>query len=230
MKAAGRSLWVPSSSPPQLAAGDVHLWRFPLDPSPHALSRHLAPDEQQRAARLLDPRKAQSFIVGRACLRQILAAYLAVDPAQISFSYGTQGKPAVLSPVTTLTFNLSHSGAWGLLAVAQGMEIGVDLEKIDPTLDYERLAARFFSPEENAALVAAPVVRRRRIFYRLWTRKEARLKGGGGGFSAPFGRMSAGWATRSFWPGRGYAGIVACEAAVMSIQRFQWDVTSRFKQ
>lgn len=223
MKAAGDSRWIPTSSAPQLAAGEVHLWRFPLQCSPAllpTLTRTLSADELQRGARLLDPRKAASFIVARARLRQILSSYLAVDPAQISFTYGEQGKPALLVPPSVLTFNLSHSGAWALLAVAQGVEIGVDLEQIDPLLAYERLAARFFSPEENAALLATPQVRRRREFYRLWTRKEALLKGVGGGFSVPLERTPAGWSTRSFWLGRGYVAALASIGSIGAVRRF----------
>lgn len=234
MKAAGRSLWVPSSQPPQLAAGDVHLWRFPLDTSPPELTtlkKLLSSDEEQRAVRLLDSRKAQSLIVGRGRLRQILAAYLRVDPAQIAFAYGRHGKPALQAPAATdLTFNLTHSGAWALLVVARGVEVGIDLEKIDPHLDYEPLVTCFFTPEENSALATVPELRRRRTFYRLWTKKEARLKGEGGGFSVPAESDQAGWTTRTFWLGRGYVGNVACEAAVVSIQRFQWNVTCSFKQ
>ena len=224
MNPAGRSLWRPSPSAPPLAAEELHLWRFPLDPSSHdlpLLQKLLSSDELQRAARLLDPRKAQAFSVSRARLRQILASYLAVAPAQIEFCYGPHGKPALQAPVaTSLTFNLTHSGAWALLVVARGREVGVDLEKIDPCLDYERLAARFLTPEENAALTAAPEGRRRRKFYRLWTGKEARLKGEGGGFSASDLHLSASWFTRNFWLAPGYVGSVACAVAIVSIQRF----------
>lgn len=234
MNSARRSLWIPSSSPPQLAAGELHLWRFHLDTSPSeltALKKLLSSDEEQRAARLLDPHKAQALIVCRGRLRQILAAYLAIDPAQIAFAYGRHGKPALLAPAATdLTFNLTHSGAWALLVVARGIEVGIDLEKIDPHLDYEPLVACFFTPEENSFLSTVPELRRRRTFYRLWTKKEARLKGEGGGFSVPAESAQAGWTTRSFWLGRGYVGIVACVAAVAAIQRFQWDGTSRFEQ
>lgn len=234
MSSAGHSLWIPSSSPPQLAAKELHLWRLPLDTSPldfTNLKMLLARDEEQRAARLLDPRKAQDLIVGRGRTRQILASYLAVDPAQIAFAYGRYGKPTLpTSASTDLTFNLTHSGAWALLVIARGMEVGIDLEKIDPHLDYEPLADCVFTPEENSVLASVPELRRRRTFYRLWTCKEARLKGEGGGFSIADGAAQAGWTTRSFWLGRGYVGSVACAAAVASIQRFQWDATSRFEQ
>jgi 4'-phosphopantetheinyl transferase len=223
MNSAGRSLWVSSLSAPLLAAGEVHLWRFPLEPSPldlPFLQKLLSVDELHRAARLLDPQKASAFIVGRARLRQILASYLVVDPTQIAFVYGQHGKPALLSPVALLNFNLTHSGVWAVLAVAPGMEIGVDLEKIDPCLDYQCLATRFFTPEETSALAAAPEARRRREFYRLWTCKEARLKGEGGGFSASLGRAPERWTTRSFWLGHGYVGALACNDTIRSFRRF----------
>ena len=225
MNPAGASLWVPSSSAPPLAAGDLHLWRFPLDASPDDLpflQKFLSADELQRAARLLDRRKAQDFIVGRGRLRQILAAYLAADPAQIVFSYGSHGKPTLQSPsATSLTFNLSHSGAWALLAVARGMEVGVDLERIDPALDYAALAARFFTAAENALLLAAPEAQRRRRFYRLWTRKEALFKGQGQGFSGAVKGAEGDWQLQSFWLGPGYVGTVASAGEIQTLRRWQ---------
>jgi 4'-phosphopantetheinyl transferase len=185
----------------------------------------LSADELQRAARLLDPRKVQDFIVGRGRLRQILASYLAADPAQIIFTYGLHGKPTLQAPAAMgLTFNLTHSGAWALLVVARNTEVGVDLEKSDPRLDYARLAARFLTPEENAALAAVPETRRRRKFYRLWTRKEARLKGEGGGFSSEDVHPAASWYTRSFWLAPGYVGSLACSAESGSMQRFSFKI------
>jgi 4'-phosphopantetheinyl transferase len=61
----------------------------------------------------------------------------------------------------------------------------VDVETINPGLDYANLAQRFFSETENQWLRACPEPRRLRCFYRIWTRKEAWLKGKGGGFSDP---------------------------------------------
>jgi 4'-phosphopantetheinyl transferase len=61
--------------------------------------------------------------------------------------------------------------------------VGVDVETIKPDLDYAKLAQRFFSETENQWLRDCPEARRLRCFYRIWTRKEAWLKGKGGGFS-----------------------------------------------
>ena len=217
--------WISPPADPLLSPGEVHLWRFPLDLSLVNLSflkSFLSPDEAQRAERLLDHQKAQAFVVGRGRLRQILGSYLHCQPSFLDFAYNIHGKPALKSPrKKDLSFNLSHSGEWGVLALTTGAEIGVDLEQSDPLLDYARLAARFFSAAENSALAGVQPQRRRRAFYRLWTRKEALLKGEGRGFSSPDGLGPRGWTMRSFWLAPGYVAAVACNGGIHSVQRWQ---------
>lgn len=220
------TLWPAPPALLLLPPGEVHLWRFPLvtsDVAFPALKHLLSADELCRAERLLDPHKAQAFIVGRGRLRQILGAYLQSDPATIEFVYGTNGKPALHKPqARPLHFNLSHSGAWAVLALSAGVAVGVDLEKIDPALDYAALAARFFSAAEHSRLLAAALPRRRRSFYRLWTRKEALLKGQGGGFTAAEKVEEEGmWQRRSFWLGPGYVGAIAGAGEMQALRRWQ---------
>jgi 4'-phosphopantetheinyl transferase len=58
--------------------------------------------------------------------------------------------------------------------------IGVDMEKIRD--DYHPgVAQRFFSPEENAALLSLPQQQRPALFYRIWACKEALAKAVGKG-------------------------------------------------
>jgi 4'-phosphopantetheinyl transferase len=177
----------PWHAPPSildLKSDEVHLWRFPLTCS-DSLEHHLDEQELQRAKRLRSPDKARTFVVARARLRQILSGYLDRDPQSLRFSYGPAGKPALVGLVDSLSFNLAHSGSWGVCAVVGRGEVGVDVETINPALNYANLARRFFSETENQWLRACPEPRRLRCFYRIWTRKEAWLKGKGGGFSDP---------------------------------------------
>ena len=177
----------PWHAPPSildLKSDEVHLWRFPLTCS-NSLEHHLDEQELQRAKRLRSPDKARTFVVARARLRQILSGYLDLDPQSLRFSYGPAGKPALVGLVDSLSFNLAHSGNWGVCAVVGRGEVGVDVETINPALNYANLARRFFSETENQWLCACPEPRRLRCFYRIWTRKEAWLKGKGGGFSDP---------------------------------------------
>lgn len=216
------TLWPSPPATRSLPPGEVHLWRIPLTPSAEEFSllhTLLSADELQRAERLLDRRKAQDFIVGRGRLRQILASYLHVDPAAIAFNYCNHGKPALTG--SSLQFNLSHSGAWALLALRADAAIGVDLEKIDPALDYKVLATRFFTAAENALLLAAPIAQRRRRFYRLWTRKEALLKGQGQGFSGSAEDEAGDWQWQTFWLAPGYVGTMASEGEILALRRWQ---------
>jgi len=177
----------PWHAPPSildLKSDEVHFWRFPLTCS-NSLEHHLDEQELQRAKRLRSPDKARAFVVARARLRQILSGYLDWDPQSLRFSYGPAGKPALVGLVDSLSFNLAHSGNWGVCAVVGRGEVGVDVETINPALNYANLARRFFSETENQWLCACPEPRRLRCFYRIWTRKEAWLKGKGGGFSDP---------------------------------------------
>jgi 4'-phosphopantetheinyl transferase len=59
--------------------------------------------------------------------------------------------------------------------------VGVDIERIDPDADVVRLARRFFPTDEADELASLPSSERHEAFFRAWTRKEAILKGVGGG-------------------------------------------------
>ena len=223
--------WQTPTSQPELTMESVHLWRFPLT-AQTPLDCLLNEDELQRAARLRLPDKARAFVVARARLRQILAGYLDLEPETLCFGYGASGKPALVGIAAAPAFNLAHSGAWGVCAVARACEVGVDLEVIRSELDYARLAERFFSAAEKSCLQQCPPQRRRRLFYRIWTRKEAWLKGKGGGFSDPDQDIGAAhlsghdtfgqsWWLRSFAVARHHLGTLALSQECTVVQR--WD-------
>lgn len=181
-------LW--TNSPPgkiPLKRGELHLWRIPLGLSPQKialLKKTLSDDEIMRADRLLDPAKRENFIASRGSLRLILGQYLNLDPGEVQFRYGENGKPKLKKNLqSALSFNLSHTADWAVLAITDGLEVGIDIESIDPLLDYEKLATQFFSSHERDRLKQFPPGRRRRGFYRIWTAKEAKLKCLGSGFN-----------------------------------------------
>ncbi len=119
-----------------------------------------------------------------------------------------------------LGFNLSHSGERFLIAAARGCEPGVDVERIRPRADLERLARRFFSPAERRALAAAvdPAL----AFHRLWARKEAVIKADGRGVSIGLARFDVSADEPPALLGARWAGAAADEAARWSL--FSLDV------
>ena len=217
-------------APPQrlsIESGELHLWRISLkvsSPTLLQLKNTLSPDERSRAKRLLAPQKATAFIIARGRLRQILGNYLNLPPAGLQFSYGIKGKPALHADLCSdLSFNLSHSGDWALLAVAVDTAVGVDLEQIDPLIDCREIAAQFFNPQEISIFNNFPERRKRRGFYRLWTSKEARLKRIGFGFSADPAADNAcpEERTAAFPLAKSYLAAIATSTEIISLQRYQ---------
>ena len=175
-----------------LADDDVHVWQAPLDRAGDlpALFATLADDERARAARFHAERDREHFIAGRGLLRAILARYVGVPAAELSFAYGPHGKPMLSagSNAGDLRFNLAHSHGMALYALARGREVGVDLEYIAPRGE-EGIAERFFSAAEVATLRRLPATERRDAFYACWTRKEAYIKARGDGLALDLSRF-----------------------------------------
>ncbi|WP_303722697.1 4'-phosphopantetheinyl transferase superfamily protein [Malonomonas rubra] len=202
---------------------ELHLWRFRLDLSEdsiEALRHALSEDEKRRADRLLLANKKKQFIVARCRLREILASYMDLSPEKLQFEYGPQGKPKLLLNDNIIRFNLAHSGCLALLGVIKSEEVGVDLEKIDRKLAFSRLAERFFTEDERFALAQASEVRKRRVFYRLWTTKESRLKERGSGFSSPNPSQPLPTFTRLFPLPQNYLGAISCSQWIDSIKKY----------
>jgi 4'-phosphopantetheinyl transferase len=164
----------------------VHIWRADLNLPESvikSLAKTLVPDEHNRADRFYFERDRKHFIAGRGILRSILGRYLNLEPAQLEFSYGSRGKPALanLGMGETLSFNLSHSHELALYAIAHTSWVGIDLEHIRPMDKVEQLVKRFFSAREYAVICSLPDDQKQEAFFRAWTCKEAYLKAIGDG-------------------------------------------------
>ena len=141
-------------------------------------------EEKSRARRFhFDPDRDR-WMRSRALLRLCLSGRLGIHAGDLQFRCGVNGKPE-LSPggsVPPLSFNLSHSGDFA--AIATGLEpVGVDVESWKDDLPVADLAAHAFRPEECSAIRAS--TEPRRLFYQLWTAKEAVMKCTGLGMSLP---------------------------------------------
>jgi 4'-phosphopantetheinyl transferase len=168
----------------------VHVWRASLEVSTARraqLERTLSPDERERASRFRRALDRERFLVGRGVLRDIVSRYLGQSPSQVRLRCDAYGKPFLApndAPVR-LDFNLSHSMNLAVYAISGGSSVGIDVERIQPEIDCDRLAAQFFSPCEHRALQALHRGVRSEAFFACWTRKEAYLKARGLGLSVP---------------------------------------------
>ena len=172
---------------PPLDSGEIHVWRATLAARGEVLAQHhalLADDEKTRADRFLPSRVRERFIIARAMLRHLLAAYVHSDPATLRFGYAARGKPYLVHD-SELCFNLSHTEDTALIAIASRREIGIDMEATTRDVDVLGVAQKAFSSDEIARLTALAKEQRRAAFFRIWTRKEAYVKARGDGFGYP---------------------------------------------
>jgi 4'-phosphopantetheinyl transferase len=195
------------------------------------LTRVLSADERERAARYRWERDRRKFIVGRGRLRHELGARLGRAADEIRFRYGANGKPG-LDGDRGLSFNLSHSDDLMLVAICNGHDVGVDVERLRPFPEMAGVASEFLTRAELDRLSSVDEAERLVTVYRMWTRREAWLKARGVGLSVPLesldldvcrdGRATPGAAgegcsgvvgeVHDLTPASGYVGAVAAIA------------------
>jgi len=241
-------LWLPPLADLALSSDEIHVWRASLDLSASCvqnLQQTLAADELSKAEQFYLQKDREHFIVARGLLRAILSRYLDMEPGQLRFCYSDHGKPS-LAPTPgqeTFSFNVSHSHGLALYAMTRSREIGIDLERIRGDLDCEQIAARFFSPSENAVLRALPAKLKPQAFFNCWTRKEAYIKARGGGLSLPLDQFDVSltpgepstllnttgdpqeatrWSLRALTPSPGYVAALAVEGHGWRLTCWQW--------
>ncbi len=151
-----------AAQPRALGDGEVHVWEFP---------------------------RLSTQASDRMHIRRILAAYSGLPLDQVELRYvGPRKRPTLpVEPPIDLSFNLSHSGLWALLAVTRYACVGVDIEQIRAGVRIDRLAQRFFSDVEVTALRSIADEALETAFFRTWVRKEAYLKAVGAGVGVPAG-------------------------------------------
>jgi 4'-phosphopantetheinyl transferase len=144
----------------------------------------LSAEERDRADRFRFAKDRALYTAAHAGLRRALARELAARPEELAFATEAGGRPRLLGGAD-LCFSLSHSGDRALVALARTPRLGVDVEVFRPGVDRARLAARNFTPAEQAELRALDGQHLEHAFYRIWTRKEAYVKALGRGLYHP---------------------------------------------
>lgn len=153
------------SAPVEITLVRARLADVPGDPSVLASSEHA------RAERLA-PVARRTFVAGRTLVRRVLGRALGLAPRDVVIVEPEDGKPHL--PLRTLDWSLSHGGAWLLLALARGGQVGVDVEPLAPSRDADAIAAAL-------GLALSPTI----TFAQQWARLEALCKATGRGLTVP---------------------------------------------
>jgi 4'-phosphopantetheinyl transferase len=156
----------------------------------HVEQVSLSASEVARANAIGFPHLRSRFVWCRAALRHILGSLLDRAPAEVALCETAAGRPFVRN--ADLDFNVSHSDDLALIAVLPGRgSVGVDLERIVEISDLQGLASIVCTPREFGQLLRQSD-QQLESFYRLWTCKEAYLKGIGSGLSGDSVRVEIG--------------------------------------
>lgn len=204
----------PAVAAGRLGAGCVHLWRMQ-----YASSQKRKP------------------LIG------LLATYLGIPESAVILRDETRGKPRLVHQgADALDFNWSHSGDYALVALARGLELGVDIERLGKNLRALELARRFFDPSEADALAALEPDECEHAFIGLWCAKEAVLKAVGKGLSFGLHRLvfarrqgadwrlahadpllgeASAWQLQGFEAARGYRGALAWRGGPSRVLAFE---------
>lgn len=170
-----------------LAVHSVHIWltRVSLIPTSALAGYYSLMNQAERTRNLSYSSGAlrDADAITRALLRTVLSQYEECPPSQWEFSEHHRGKPHITKPNTRLFFNLSHSIEWIVCAVARFPIIGIDIERCNRDVAIERLAKRFFSPQEYRDLLNFSGEAQKNRFFDYWTLKESYIKARGEGIS-----------------------------------------------
>lgn len=180
---------LPLTGIPALNLAEVHVWY--ARPGELALPALVLGGHrdcrESRRSRLQTMRMQQRFL-----LRLLLGGYLGCPGRDVRLVRNAAGKPMLDSPdgaaaASDLAFNLSHAGDWLAIAVARGLEPGIDIESLRRALRWRRLAQRWFPLSEARAVECAESPARE--FLRRWTAREAMIKAMGDTLAASLARI-----------------------------------------
>jgi 4'-phosphopantetheinyl transferase len=152
-------------------------------------------EEKKRFYQFIHQPSALRFIYARVLLRWALTKYsisgsgknlLLHASREWSLCFHQKGKP-YLDPKhqSDLKFNLSHSGNRVVCVLAEGIEVGVDIERIDPFIDVDAMANQIMNIQERGQMKNCDLNKKIELFFDLWTLKEAYLKTIGEGLFYP---------------------------------------------
>lgn len=131
------------------------------------ISSCLSAQEKSVVSAIISPsmqhQKMWSFVL----TRLILGEALRQEPQTILIN--RENKPTLVE-WSDVHFNVSHSQNMWVIAWSFEEVVGIDVQKIDATINYQSIMRQFFSASERARVKTV------QEFFDLWTQKEAALK------------------------------------------------------
>lgn len=162
--------------------GRIDLWQIDLEVTEQEFIQcceHLSEEDIDAAGSLARNEVRRRFGAARAGVRRILAAYVSCLPRALEIRRTAHGKPFVRGGPC---FSVTHSGGLAFCAVGATRALGIDVERLRPVPDMQKIVHRWFNEAERREWESAQEPSEA-TFFRLWTLKEAYLKAVGVGLS-----------------------------------------------
>jgi 4'-phosphopantetheinyl transferase len=177
-----------------MSSKPLNLWcAYPddlLDPATaQACLALLTAQEQERCQRYKFEKHRRESLATRALVRSALSHGRAVPPEAWRFKENKHGKP-FLDPDCGLHFNLSNSVGLVVCLVAEGGQVGVDVESPARSPQIMEVVKAVFSSAELAQLEELEGAAKQDRALSLWTLKEAYIKARGMGLALPLKKIS----------------------------------------
>jgi len=231
----------PPQRPPR--TGHLHLWAVDLDQTHHTATRYqqyqwLSPREQKRLERYHEGDTRNRHAAAILALRIILGDYHNCPPDIFDYQFGSLGKPAAARDFENnrIFFNSTDCRNMALIAVASGIELGIDLEFLDRRLHSSHLVERICGNIENTQPPGHTPSEKQVL--QCWTRKEAWGKALGIGIRYPLASIpvcmglswcncrifstSGVWQMMTLQPEQPWLATVVAAGAIDQIQYRTW--------
>lgn len=148
----------------------------------------LSDQEKIKARQFANSVHKENYIIAHGLLKILLSSYTSIPPQYIEYSYNEFGKPFLKSN-NSFQFNMSHSGEKIAFAIAQDIQIGIDIEYKKNKINVNSIAEMIMSPTEAFLFHQLEEKDKPHSFFDFWTKKEAILKAAGKGLSYPFNKI-----------------------------------------
>ncbi len=176
----------------------LYLWcAYPddllIEGAAEACEALLSEEERARVKQFRFERHQRESLATRALVRTALSYSNSVPPQAWQFKLNAHGKPAIepaTNPDHGLRFNLSNSLGLVVCLVAEGADVGIDVEPFERAEQVLKLAPDVFSAAEQAQLEALPGTEKPDRALSLWTLKESYIKARGMGLTLPLDKFS----------------------------------------
>ena len=171
-----------------LLNNEVHLhYVFIVNEKPSVYLKLLSDAEMERANKYRIEKERDRFIISRGLLRKLIGQYVSMNPKEIIFDYGVNGKPFLKN--NDVQFNMAHAEDAVLFGFTRHFDIGVDLEYLDRQVNFLKMSSFIFSSNELEVFNNQPKEDKKEAFINCWTRKEAFLKAKGAGLTFPIDQL-----------------------------------------